>query len=125
MSPCPQPVVYPQVSVRLAVELAVLKNTKVCTVYMSPCPHPVVYHHVSMRLAVELAMYCIYEPLSPASSVSSGISEAGSRASSVKKYKGMYCLYKPMSPASCVSSCISEAGSRVSSVKKKGMYCLY
>ena len=34
------------------------------------------------------------EPLSPASSVSSRISEAGSRASSVKKYKGIYCIYK-------------------------------
>ena len=56
------------------------------------------------------------EPLSPASSVSSRISEAGSRASSVKKYKGMHCIYEPLSPASSVSSHISEAGSRASSV---------
>ena len=56
MSPCPQPVVYRHKSVRRAVELAVLKNTKVCTLYVSPCPQPVVYRHVSVRLAVEPAV---------------------------------------------------------------------
>ena len=71
-------------------------------------------------------MYCIYEPLSPASSVLSRISEAGSRASSVKKYKGMYCIYEPLSLASSVPSQISEAGSRANSVKKyKGTFCIY